>query len=64
MKKESNQQLVITTHESRLLDFSLIRQDEIWFAEKKQDFTELFSLEYFGERNDRRLDGRYGGIGN
>lgn len=67
MKKEINQQLIITTHESRLLDFSLIRQDEIWFAEKKQDSTELFSLEDFGERNDRKLDaayldGRYGGI--
>lgn len=60
LKKEHKQQLVITTHESRLLNFNLIRQDEIWFAEKNDlGYSELFSLEDFGERNDRKLDKAY-----
>ncbi len=60
-------QLIVSTHESRLLDFELLRRDEIWFVEKKQGSTRLYSLEEFNERNDRKidkayLDGRYGGV--
>lgn len=28
-----NIQLIVTTHESRLMDFDLLRRDEIWFIE-------------------------------
>jgi AAA15 family ATPase/GTPase len=60
-------QLIVSTHESRLLDFELLRRDEIWFVEKKQGVTRLYSLEEFNERNDRKIDkaymdGRYGGV--
>ncbi|MGI5964747.1 MAG: AAA family ATPase [Candidatus Methanomethylophilaceae archaeon] len=61
-------QLIVTTHESRLMDLSLLRRDEIWFVEKKEDGTsEIYSLEAFSERKDRRigkayLDGRYGAV--
>lgn len=68
--KERNTQLIITTHESRLLDYNIIRRDEIWFTEKNNHgATKLYSLEQFKDdaRFDRKidkayLDGRYGGV--
>jgi AAA15 family ATPase/GTPase len=64
----SNGQLIFTTHESNLLDQSIFRQDEIWFAEKdKNGSTDLYSLSDYKEHNtiDIRkgyLMGRYGSI--
>lgn len=65
----SRSQLIFTTHESELLDQSILRQDEIWFAEKDPlGATELYSLsDYRKEHNtiDIRkgyLQGRYGGV--
>ena len=66
--KTTNSQLIVTTHEIRLLDLDLLRRDEIWFCERQSNGpTNLYSLEEFGERFDRKidkayLDGRYGGI--
>lgn len=66
--RKRNVQLVITTHESRLLDFGLLRQDEIWIANKnKHGATELYSLDEYNVRFDKKvdkayLDGRYGGV--
>lgn len=35
-------QLIVTTHETGLLDFELIRRDEVWFTEKiKVEFREF-----------------------
>ncbi len=64
---EHDIQLLVTSHESRLLDFDLLRRDEIWFVEKRKGESKLYSLEEFNERNDRKidrayLDGRYGGV--
>lgn len=65
---ESDSQMVFTTHESSLMDFELLRRDEIWFMDKNgKGESDLYSLEEFNERNDRKLDkayldGRYGGI--
>ncbi|MCF6185804.1 MAG: ATP-binding protein [Bacteroidales bacterium] len=61
-------QLIFTTHESNLLDFSIFRQDEIWFAEKNQgSATILYSLSEYKPRYDldiRKgyLKGRFGAI--
>jgi len=60
-------QLIFTTHESCLMDFELLRRDEIWFVDKNNDVSSLYSLEEFAERSDRKIDkayleGRYGGI--
>lgn len=66
--KKSNIQLIVTTHESRLMDFDLLRRDEIWFVNKKRSGkTELYSLEEYNERFDKKIDkayleGRYGGV--
>lgn len=60
-------QLIVSTHESLLLDLDLLRRDEIWFVEKENNQSRLFSLDEFKVRNDRivRKDyllGRYGAI--
>lgn len=64
----NNSQLVVTTHESRLLNFDLLRRDEIWFANREKNGpTDLYSLEKYNERFDKKIDkayleGRYGGV--
>ena len=66
--KENQRQLIVTTHESRLLDFDLLRRDEIWFVDKdKNGHSSLYSLEAYNERFDKKIDkayleGRYGGV--
>lgn len=61
-------QLIVTTHESSLLDLSLLRRDEIWFVEKdKNGASQMYSLEQFKPRHDKEvrksyLQGRYGAI--
>ena len=59
-------QLIFTTHESNLLDLSLIRADEVWFVEKGDDgASHLTSLSEYKPREDVRkgyLQGRYGAI--
>ncbi|MFA7534223.1 MAG: ATP-binding protein [Tissierellaceae bacterium] len=65
---EKNIQLIFTTHESKIMDLNLVRQDEIWFVEKnRMNESELYSLDSFKERYDKRiekayLEGRYGAI--
>ncbi len=64
----NNSQLIVTTHESRLLNFNLLRRDEIWFANREKNGpTDLYSLEIYNERFDKKIDkayleGRYGGV--
>ncbi len=61
-------QVIVTTHESSLLDQELLRRDEIWFAEKDDSAaTHLYSLADFKVRKDlelRRhyLQGRFGAV--
>ena len=66
--QEKNIQLIVTTHESRLLDFELLRRDEIWFVTKRGGGeTDIYSLEEYNTRFDKKIDkayleGRYGGV--
>ena len=59
-------QLILTTHESSLLDAEIFRRDEIWFAEKDaKGMTRLYSLNDYKRRTqatirDYYLEGRYG----
>jgi len=63
-----SKQLIITTHEPRLLDQDLIRRDEIWFVDKSKDgSSELLPLDRYKIRFDKKLDkpyfkGYFGGI--
>ena len=61
-------QLIVTTHESRLMDFKLLRRDEIWFVDKDiSGNSNIYSLEEYNTRFDQKVDkayleGRYGGV--
>ncbi len=64
----SNSQILLTTHESNLLDLELLRRDEIWFVEKDiGGGTRLYSLADFKIRKDvevrkHYLQGRFGAV--
>ena len=66
--ENSKSQLIVTTHESSLLDLDLVRRDEIWFTEKnKNGASKLFTLNQFKVRYDSKVEkayllGRYGAI--
>ncbi len=63
-----NTQLIITTHESNLMDLKILRRDEIWLAERDSDnTTSLYTLDKFKIRYDKvvsrdYLSGRYGAV--
>lgn len=62
-------QLIFTTHDTGLLDLTLLRRDQIWFAEKdeKSMQTDIYALSDFSPRKGENiskgyLQGRYGAI--
>lgn len=62
-----NAQLIFTTHDTTLLDTALLRRDQIWFVEKKQGATQLYSLLEFSPRKQEAVErgyllGRYGAV--
>jgi len=67
-KSQQESQLIVTTHESSLLDLKLLRRDEIWFVEKNRDgASNMYSLEEFAPRYDKDIRkgyllGRFGAI--
>ncbi|MBB4639389.1 AAA family ATPase [Longimicrobium terrae] len=64
----NNAQLIFNTHDTNLLDTSILRRDQIWFTEKGQDgATRLFPLTDFRARKHENLErgylqGRYGAV--
>lgn len=66
--KNTKGQLIFTTHESNLLDQSILRQDEIWFMEKdKFGCSDMYPLSEFKEHHTKDIKkgylmGRYGAI--
>ncbi len=64
----ANGQLIFTTHESCLLDQSILRPDEIWFAQKDAlQATQLYPLSDYSIHKTANIEngylaGRYGGI--
>ncbi len=71
-RNKNNAQLIFTTHETALLSRAVFRRDQIWFCEKNDNATELYSLNDFkigrdGNDNNREakyLAGAYGAIPN
>lgn len=61
-------QIIVTTHESNLLDLDLVRRDEVWFVEKDQSLaSHMYSLMDFKVRKDLEvrkhyLQGRFGAV--
>ena len=64
----SGSQLIATTHDGEILDLDLLRQDEIWFVERGDDYvSRLFPLTKFNVRFDMSVKkdyllGRYGAL--
>lgn len=67
-QKQSNIQVIFTTHESYIMKQDLFRRDQIWFIERNKDNdSRIYSLDTFNERFDKKiskayLEGRYGAI--
>lgn len=67
-QKQSNIQVIFTTHESSIMKQDLFRRDQIWFIERNKDNdSRIYSLDTFNERFDKKiskayLEGRYGAI--
>lgn len=67
-QKQSNIQVIFTTHESSIMKQDLFRRDQIWFIERNKDNdSRIYSLDIFNERFDKKiskayLEGRYGAI--
>lgn len=67
-QKQSNIQVIFTTHESSIMKQDHFRRDQIWFIERNKDNdSRIYSLDTFNERFDKKiskayLDGRYGAI--
>jgi len=68
MNRSSRGQILLTTHETSLLDLEIVRRDEIWFVEKDEECSSrLTSLAEFKVRKDLSIDkgylnGRFGAI--
>ncbi len=68
LSQDTESQLIVTNHDSALMDFKLVRQDEIWIVDRDIDgSSNLISLDKFNIRSDKvlnkdYLNGRYGGI--
>jgi hypothetical protein len=64
----NNAQLIFNTHDTHLLDTSVLRRDQIWFTEKGDDgASRLFPLTDFRARKYENLErgylqGRYGAV--
>ena len=67
-KSESNGQLIFTTHDNQLLDErEILRSDEIWFVDKREGASVLYSHNDFKEHHTISPfrgynEGRYGAI--
>jgi AAA15 family ATPase/GTPase len=58
---QRNIQLIVTTHETSLMDLKLLRQDEIGFIEKRESdgSSRIFCLEDYGARFDKSIRNAY-----
>lgn len=65
---KKNAQLIFTSHETSVMTQEIFRRDQIWFCEKKNKATELFSLAEFKPRKGvtdiekSYFSGRYGAL--
>lgn len=65
---EKNAQIIVTTHDTNLLNANYIRRDQIWFVEKQNDgSTELIPLTDYRTRKEDNIEsgylrGRYGAM--
>ena len=57
---KKNAQLLVTSHDTAILDFNVLKREQIWFTDKdKNGVTELYSLNEF-DKNKIRDYANYG----
>lgn len=57
---KKNAQLIFTSHDSNLLSKGILRRDQIWYTQKREDgSTDLYPLTDFGIRNDLSIEKAY-----
>ena len=64
---EQRMQLLFTTHESSIMDQAIFRRDEIWFVDKREGASVIYSHNDFKEHHTISPfrgynEGRYGAI--
>ena len=60
MAEKRNVQLIVTTHESQLMDLKLLRRDEISFVNKdNQGYSSIYSLDSYDVRFDKKIVTEY-----
>lgn len=52
-------QLIFTTHDSHLMNVQHLRRDQVWFTEKNDGLSELYSLSEFSPRKNENLESGY-----
>lgn len=68
LAKNRNIQLIVTTHESQIMDLKILRKDEIDFINKnKNGYSSIESLQKYDDRFDKKIvneyfKGKYGAI--
>ena len=68
LAEKRNIQLIVTTHESQIMDLNLLRRDEICFVNKSDDgYSSIYSLDNYDVRFDKKivteyLKGKYGAV--
>ena len=66
LAENKNVQLIVTTHETSLLNLDFVRQDEVWFIDRKTEVgSTLYSLNAFPDCTNTEKEyllGRYGGV--
>ena len=68
LTEQNASQLIVTTHDSNIMNLDFVRQDEVWFIERQKDHSsKLYSLNKFMARFDKKVEkdyllGRYGAI--
>jgi len=59
-RQNSDRQLIITTHESRLLDNNVLRKDEVWFVDSSEDAgSSIYSIDSFVDPGEKDIDLEY-----
>lgn len=60
LAKTRNTQLIVTTHESQLMNLDLLRKDEINFIDKNEfGYSYIYSLDKFNDRFDKKVVKEY-----
>ena len=68
LTNSKNAQVIVTTHDTNLLNANLFRRDQVWFTQKDSlGASELYSLAEYKVRNSAPFEkeylmGKYGGV--